>query len=167
MSGEETLPVQPADPRRKGRHLANKLVLHLVRHCPARLAEEAVASGTEAEQRQFRQLCGGAWEPGGQEAPGGPALPMQPIAIDAAGTPRFVANGIVRALLDKGPLDLNDVAWIEAPRSHESQLMQLIGFSVDGFADLGCSSRSQIRQADEIARRLREEAEGQRQKETT
>ena len=87
-------------------------------------------------------------------------FPMQPIRLDEHGTPRFVANKVVRYLLDNGGLDLNDLAralYDDGNEAHWEQFAQLIGYSVSGFGDLSYASRERIRQADAKAEALVED----------
>lgn len=49
---------------------------------------------------------------------------------------RFVANEVVRYLLDHGGIDLNDIARKGFPPEDEEQFAQLIGYSVSGFGSL-------------------------------
>lgn len=62
--------------------------------------------------------------------------PMQKIHKDEHGTPRFVANPIVRFLLDAGPFDLNQLAVMNFSEADHRQLAQLIGYSTSGYGDL-------------------------------
>lgn len=67
----------------------------------------------------------------------GSALPMQPVVIDADGVARFRRNGIVRLLLDIGPLDMNKIAMLPGiSREEHAQFAQLIGYSVSGYGEL-------------------------------
>ena len=58
-------------------------------------------------------------------------MPLQPIKKG-----RFVANRIVEALLDKGEIDLNDIACMEFTDQERIQFAQLIGYSLSGFSEL-------------------------------
>lgn len=67
-------------------------------------------------------------------------FPMQPIVIDENGHARFQANRLVLYLLDKGGLDMNDLAraahyeeWSDEEQQH---FAQLIGYSVSGYGGL-------------------------------
>lgn len=66
------------------------------------------------------------------------ALPMQPVRIDEQGTPRFVANSLVRYLLNNnGRIDMNLLATLRGiPDVDRQQFAQLIGYSVSGYGEL-------------------------------
>jgi len=64
------------------------------------------------------------------------AHPLQPIEEDSYGVLRFKENKIVRFLLDAGPFDLNQIALMQFDNEDRMQLAQLIGYSLDGFAEL-------------------------------
>lgn len=71
------------------------------------------------------------------------ALPMQPVVI-LDGVPRFQQNALVRYLLsvaqDKG-LGLTHMAQLpNIPQEDWNQLAQLIGYSVEGYAELRYAS---------------------------
>lgn len=74
--------------------------------------------------------------------------PMQSVHFDAQGTARFIKNDIVAYLLDKGPFDMNHLAMQGFPREDAEQFAQLIGYSVDGFAELSYVSKKAIQLAD-------------------
>lgn len=61
----------------------------------------------------------------------GIVMPLQPILEY-----RFVPNRIVEMLLEKAPVDLNDIAAMEFTQQERVQFAQLIGYSVSGFGDL-------------------------------
>jgi len=61
---------------------------------------------------------------------------MQPLVIDQHGRHRFKANPIVRYLLDNGSIDLNKIACLEFSDEDQTQLAQLLGYSVSGFSEL-------------------------------
>ncbi len=63
--------------------------------------------------------------------------PIQPIVEDSHGVLRFKANAVVEYLLDKGGLNMNDLAMIDFPREDREQFAQLIGYSHSGSGDLG------------------------------
>lgn len=152
MSARPRLPTQPALPG-KGprRHRANKIVEYLFLRMPGDRMRQIVASGSDDERRQFRELVGNRCEGGGPDVPVTAVLPMQPIEIDARGTPRFVANGIVREMLDRSLDDMNTLAMLKMPKGHRAQFAQLIGYSVDGFAELSYATGQQVAAADEEA----------------
>lgn len=62
--------------------------------------------------------------------------PIQPLVTDQHGTLRFKENAIVRYLLDKGGVTLNDLALIPFSQDDRMQFAQLIGYSLSGFSDL-------------------------------
>lgn len=65
--------------------------------------------------------------------------PIQPLAKDAHGRTRFVRNAIVTYLLDIADgqgLGLNHIATMGFPPEDRAQFAQLIGYSLDGFAEL-------------------------------
>lgn len=80
--------------------------------------------------------------------------PMQKIHIAEDGVVRFVANPIVRYLLDKGPFDLNQLAKQGFSKADHDQLAQLIGYSVSGWGDLSFASKKRIRKADKKAEKI-------------
>ena len=61
--------------------------------------------------------------------------PKQPV-IMVDGQPRFQQNAIVRYLLDHGGITLNDIARHPFSDEDTRQFMQLIGYSLDGYAEL-------------------------------
>ncbi len=81
--------------------------------------------------------------------------PIQPVALDPGGVLRFKANKIVSYMLEAGragqKFDMNTLAIIDFPREDRIQLTQLIGYSVDGAADLSYMDRDVIRAADAMA----------------
>lgn len=62
--------------------------------------------------------------------------PIQPLYKDSFGVLRFKANAIVETLLERGPLDLNDLALMEFSLEDREQFAQLIGYSLSGFGEL-------------------------------
>lgn len=81
--------------------------------------------------------------------------PMQPLVIDD-GVIRFKANKIVRALLDTGKLNMNDIANLDFPLEDRVQFVQLIGYSVSGAGDLSYMPDDVIAEADRQAEELLE-----------
>jgi hypothetical protein len=63
--------------------------------------------------------------------------PVQPLYKDSQGVIRFKPNQIVEYLLDNGPFDLNQLAYMKFSQEDEEQFAQLIGYSLCGFGDLG------------------------------
>jgi len=62
--------------------------------------------------------------------------PDQNIYTDKHGTHRFEQNKIVRYLVDALPGGLNSLAIMPFSNKDRRQLAQLIGYSIDGWADL-------------------------------
>jgi len=90
-----------------------------------------------------------------------PPHPDQPIYIPGDNPcndrrPRFRENKIVRFLLDAGPFDLNQISMMPWDPGDYTQLMQLIGYSVDGYGELSTSPLERVARADAIATELRE-----------
>ena len=83
--------------------------------------------------------------------------PMQPVVLAADGVVRFKENKIVAYLLqfaeDRG-VDLNQIAIMDFGDDDYSQLMQLIGYSVSGYGNLGAANRRHVDLADRLARFL-------------
>lgn len=83
--------------------------------------------------------------------------PMQPVERAEDGVIRFKKNRIVRDLLDfasEHGLDLNEIARREYSGDDLSQLSQLIGYSVDGYADLSYRRKSHVEKADRLSKDL-------------
>lgn len=85
--------------------------------------------------------------------------PMQPLALDKNGTLRFKSNAIVDYLLDKGGLDMNDLAVIDFTQEDREQFAQLIGYSQCGFGDLSYVSDETYETCDNMYRKGLTEAE--------
>lgn len=62
--------------------------------------------------------------------------PNQPLAKDNENILRFKQNSIVRFLLDAGPFDMNQLAFMPFGQEDREQFAQLIGYSLDGFGEL-------------------------------
>ncbi len=78
--------------------------------------------------------------------------PMQPLELDDEGVIRFKKNAIVRMLLDTHPLqNLNTIHMFNFSKEDHAQLNQLIGYSLDGFADLCLVSDKELDEMDKIA----------------
>ncbi len=68
----------------------------------------------------------------GQSALTSLVMPMQPIRDG-----RFVANNIVKMLLDTHPtMDMNTIAMLSFTEQEQMQFAQLIGYSLNGFSEL-------------------------------
>jgi hypothetical protein len=63
--------------------------------------------------------------------------PIQPIAKDSNGYWRFKANAIIRYLCDEGLIDLNAIATMGFSNDDQQQLAQLLGYSLNGYGELG------------------------------
>jgi len=68
--------------------------------------------------------------------------PMQDIEKDTNGVIRFRRNDIVRALLDTGKLNMNDLALLPFSDEDRRQFAQLIGYSISGYCDLSYVSEA-------------------------
>jgi hypothetical protein len=62
--------------------------------------------------------------------------PIQPLEKDDNGVIRFKRNAIVEHLLNKGGIDLNQLACMEFSGEDREQFAQLIGYSLSGFSEL-------------------------------
>ena len=80
--------------------------------------------------------------------------PMQPIALDAHGIPRFKANAIVKWLFDSGLLDLNRTAAMQFSDEDRMQIAQLLGYSVGGYSELSYVTDESYEAAEAIAKSL-------------
>ena len=74
--------------------------------------------------------------------------PVQPTITDQHGVLRFKANAIIRHLIDYGSISLNDIAVMNFDNDDRQQLAQLIGYSVDGYADLSFHDPSIVTEID-------------------
>lgn len=83
---------------------------------------------------------------------------MQPVVLDNQGVVRFKQNKIVRALLDTGKLNMNDIAVLDFPLEDRIQFVQLIGYSVSGAGDLSYMPEDLIAKADEQAELIMSQA---------
>lgn len=64
--------------------------------------------------------------------------PMQTLYQDEQGRARFRDNALVQHLLDKGGIDMNALAALpDITNADREQFAQLIGYSLDGFGELG------------------------------
>jgi len=82
---------------------------------------------------------------------------MQPVVRDRRGVYRFKVNMIVRYLLDqcrKHGIDMNELAIVPFAQEDRVQFAQLIGYSVDGAADLSYMPRPLIAKADRMIKRM-------------
>ncbi len=62
--------------------------------------------------------------------------PVQHLEYDDQGVLRFRQNAIVRFLLDAGPYDMNALFLMPFSDVDRRQFAQLIGYSLDGYAEL-------------------------------
>jgi hypothetical protein len=90
--------------------------------------------------------------------------PMQPVEKDAHGVVRFRKNEIVRHLLDRGKIDLNQIAMLDVPQEDREQLAQLIGYSICGYHELSYVSDESAALASERAKEVMPDAGGCRDK---
>ncbi len=80
--------------------------------------------------------------------------PQQPIETDRHGVDRFKRNEIVLYLLEKGGINMNDIALCGFSDEDHRQFAQLIGYSVGGYADLSfCQGHWSVDAAHEAVRR--------------
>lgn len=86
--------------------------------------------------------------------PNNPPHPTQPIVVDKHGTHRFKENGIVRALLETGTLDLNKIAIMNFSQEDRVQFAQLIGYSLSGVGDLSYVSSKDYRKGYTAQKRM-------------
>lgn len=73
--------------------------------------------------------------------------PIQNVHIDDNGIRRFVENELIRRLVDAYPGGLNSLIIQAKDRGKDGledydQLLQLIGYSVDGFWECACSGHA-------------------------
>jgi hypothetical protein len=80
--------------------------------------------------------------------------PMQPIYMDGEQL-RFHPNSIIRWLFDTGRIDMNDVSCAPFDIEDKAQLHQLLGLSVDGFAEIFPDDEARIEEVDQAADRVR------------
>lgn len=81
-------------------------------------------------------------------------LPMQPVYKDEHGVIRFRENKVVRYMLDQGNIDMNHLYRVfsmdwEKNRKDMEQFAQLIGYSINGYADLSYVSDEAYSKAQE------------------
>ena len=72
-----------------------------------------------------------------------PTHPPQPKVV-VKGIIRYKENSIIRWLADEGLLDLNKIAIMNFHREDRVQLAQLLGYSVDSFANLSYVKETDI-----------------------
>lgn len=84
--------------------------------------------------------------------------PLQPLGKAPDGVVRFKANQIVRFLLDAGPFDMNQLAFMDFSAADREQFAQLIGYSLSGFGELSYVSDQTYTAAERMA--LQDEPEG-------
>src|SRR4051812_42191960 len=83
-----------------------------------------------------------------------PKHPMQPVVWDGAGVTRFMANPIVRFMVDWGRdhgMSLNDLTMMSArmgwTRADWSHFSQLHGYSVSGWSSLSYANDEEWHEA--------------------
>ncbi len=83
---------------------------------------------------------------------------MQPIGLDKDGTPRFKENKIIRYLMMRGHVDLDELTLMTdsgmISKEDYTQLMQLIGYAVYTYGDCSRVSRKVATEAEKIAAAL-------------
>ncbi len=127
------------------RYRGNGIVTYLLKEGPftlAHLMHEVIANKQSSEDLlQLQQLIGSRVD-GPAKATRAKRHPIQPIVWDG-NVVRFKKNHLVCYLLDNGPIDLNFICRRvrcgnarEFKEADYEQLMQLIGYSVSGAADV-------------------------------
>lgn len=80
-----------------------------------------------------------------------PPHPMQPLVV-VGDRVHFKVNKIVRYLLDKGGIDLNDIVTAPFDQDELDHFYQLIGYSVAGYHELSpCGGNEVISEASATA----------------
>ena len=91
-------------------------------------------------------------------SPPDPAHPTQPVVLDEDGRARCKVNAVVRHLYNftktRG-LNLNDIAELPFTKEDMTQFMQLLGYTVDGLAELSFVETNIVRKLDAEAAKLR------------
>ncbi len=84
--------------------------------------------------------------------------PMQPIELDDSGIPRFKENKVIRYLMMRGKVDLNEIGSMVhggmISIEDYTQLRQIMGASVDYFGELSNVPIELRNRADKIAAAL-------------
>lgn len=75
----------------------------------------------------------------------------QPLVRDKNGVKRFKENAFVRQLLEVSGFNLNDLVEWDGPDEDWQQLMQLLGYSIGGYADLFGADDPVVVAADRIS----------------
>jgi len=70
--------------------------------------------------------------------------PMQPIYLDESGSPRFQENGIIKRIVTERMVSLSEIPmWVARypgiTQDDVDQFWQLIGYSLEGYAELAGS----------------------------
>ena len=85
--------------------------------------------------------------------------PMQPLIVAKDGVIRFKENAIIRYLVDKEIINLNDVhRWAainDWSKEDQMQLAQLMGYSISGYGELDYVTDAGWREAEEKASNLK------------
>lgn len=76
--------------------------------------------------------------------------PMQPVGLDDNCVFRFKPNKIVQYLFHAGKLDLNQIAIMDFSDEDRMQLVQLLGYSVDGYSCLSYVSNESLLKANKM-----------------
>lgn len=96
--------------------------------------------------------------------------PMQPLLRNAEGKAYFKPNKIVRYMLEAGRegrrFDLNSLARLPFAQEDWEQLAQLIGYGIDGFAELSYVQKGSLGKAIRMEKALgaKEQDDGQNAK---
>lgn len=88
-----------------------------------------------------------------------PSPPVQPVVVDGEGVARFRQNRAVRWLVDQlnlaGRSTLNEIDVLGFDREDLRQLVQLLGYSIDHYAELGFATPEHMRVIDRLAGQAR------------
>lgn len=71
--------------------------------------------------------------------------PDQPLIISEDKTIRFKENSIVRFLVNNYPNSLNAISMMNFSKEDYQQIMQLIGYSINGYCELSSVSEKSKR----------------------
>ena len=85
-------------------------------------------------------------------------LPPQPLVRDEHGVIRFLCNQIVRDLVDRRVINLNDLDLRKYPDADIEQFWQLIGYSISGYGDLSFICKETVGRFDRAAAKMLKKA---------
>ena len=77
--------------------------------------------------------------------------PMQSVYQDGDNVIRFRANKVVEHLLDRGGIDMNQLARLEFPQEDREQFAQLIGYQIHHYHELSYVSDESAARASVLA----------------